>query len=379
MLARSEPAAELPTGEGASAPLSARLRAWWDGAEVAESGARRRSPIKFPAWAAKYWPRRRGSDSAIDIPTKVRFRAWWEGYDAEEYCNTLNRAQRAPVFDEAAAARRRAAAYEPPKPHTPIRLKSAQLVWGSGFLGPGGNEIVLELVALVGITPAMSVLEVGAGIGGAARALVDQYGIWISCHEDTDDCVRVGNELTKMAGAANRVRLTRYDPETIELGPGAWDCILSRETLYRVRDKERLIDQLRQGLKLNGQLVLTDYVLERPGLDSEAVRDWLDVEEGDPKPWSVEEYEACFKKNKISSGVTPLDLTETYCDLITSGWWNLQKRMTEIKLGSGEARIELLRALEADAALWAKRLAALKSGDVKVRRLYAQKKNIGGW
>ena len=260
-----------------------------------------------------------------------------------------------------------------------MRLKSAQLVWGSGFLGPGGSDLVLELVALMGITPAMSVIEIGAGIGGAARTLVQQYGIWINCHEDSDDCVRIGNELCRMAGAANRVRLTRYDPESIELGSGAWDCILSRETLYRVKDKGRLIDELRKGPKLNGQIVLTDYVLARPDLDSDAIRAWLDAEENTPQPWSVENYEACFEKHKIMSSVTPLDLTETYCDLITSGWWNFQKRMAEIEMGAGEARTELLHALAADAELWAKRLAALQSGDVKICRLYAQKKNIGGW
>ena len=48
-------------------------------------------------------------------------------------------------------------------------------------------------------------------------------------------------------------------------------------------------------------------------------------------------------------------------------------------MGDGDKRTELLHALAADAALWAKCLAALKSGDVKVCRLYAQKKNIGGW
>ena len=121
------------------------------------------------------------------------------------------------------------------------------MVWGSGFLSPGGSDLVLELVALVGITPAMSVLEIGAGIGGVARTLVQQYGIWIDCHEESDDCVRVGNELCKMAGAANRVRLTRYDPGSIELGAGAWDCIVSREALYRIGDKSRLIDELRKG------------------------------------------------------------------------------------------------------------------------------------
>ena len=361
MLARSEPAADLSSRDATSVPLGTRLRSLWRPSGTANDGSRRR--------AAR----------ASDISPGVRFRAWWEGYDAGEYQTLLKRQQRAPVYEEAAAARRRTAVYEPPKPQTPIRLKSAQLVWGSGFLSPGGGELVLELVALVGIKPAMSVLEVGAGIGGAARALVDQYGIWISCHENSDDCVRVGNELTKMSGQANRVRLTRYDPESLELSAGAWDCILSRETLYRVGDKARLIDQLRQGLKLNGQLVMTDYVLAEPGLDSEAARDWLDAEEGTPEPWSVEGYEACFKKHKITSSVTPLDLTETYCDLITSGWWSFQKRMTEIKLGSGEERTELLRAMEADAKLWAKRLAALKSGDVQICRLYAQKKNIGGW
>ena len=213
----------------------------------------------------------------------------------------------------------------------------------------------------------------------AARALVDQYGIWISCYDESDDRVRVGNELLKMAGIANRVRLTRYDPETIEIGTGAWDCILGRDTLYRVDDKARLVEELLRGLKLNGQLVITDYVLARPGLDSETVRAWLEVEVGTPQPWSHEDYDTCFTKNKIMSNVTPLDLSEQYCDLITSGWWNFQKCMAEIKMGDGDKRTELLHALAADAALWAKCLAALKSGDVKVCRLYAQKKNIGGW
>ena len=93
----------------------------------------------------------------------------------------------------------------------------------------------------------------------------------------------------------------------------------------------------------------------------------------------ISPYEECFDKNKIASNVTPLDLTESYCDFITSGWWNFQKRMTEIHIGTGKKRTELMRALAADAELWAKRLAALKSGDVKICRLYAQKKSIGGW
>ena len=359
MLAPSERTAEPSPGDGATVPLGVRVRAWWEGVEATEYQARRRA--------------------RVGVPAAVRFRAWWEGYDAEEYQEVLKRRQRTPGFDKALLAPRRHAIYEPPKPHTPIRLKASQLVWGEGFLGPGDGEFVLELVALVGITPAMSVLDVGAGIGGAARALVDKYGIWITCHEASDDRVRVGNELTKMAGVANRVRLTQYDPATIEFSAGAWDCILSRDALYPVVDKAHLIEELRKGLKLNGQLVLTDYVLARPGLDSEAVRTWLEAEEGAPKTGSVEDYEACFKKNKIHSSVTPLDLTETYCDLITSGWWNFQKHMSEIKMGDGEARTELLHALAADAELWAKRLAALKSGDVRVCRLYAQKKNIGGW
>ncbi len=319
------------------------------------------------------------SGGGTPIPFGTRLRAWWEGYDAEEYHQALKRRQQRPVFDTAEPAPRPRAVYEPPKPHTPTRLKSAQLVWGSGFLTPGGGELVLELVALMGITPAMSVLEIGAGIGGAARTLVEQYGIWITCHEDSDDCVRVGNELTKMAGAANRVRLTRYDPESIELGSGTWDCILSRETMYRVEDKPRLFDELRKNLKLNGQIVLTDYVLARKGLESDAVRAWLDAEGGTAQPWSVEDYEACFEKHKILSSVTPLDLTESYCDLITSGWWSFQKRVAEAEMSTGEGRTELLRALAADAELWGKRQAALKSGDVKICRLYAQKKNIGGW
>src|SRR5476651_2050232 len=49
------------------------------------------------------------------------------------------------------------------------RMTVAQWLWGDGFVMPGNAEFILDTVKPVGLNPAMSMLDISAGLGGAAR------------------------------------------------------------------------------------------------------------------------------------------------------------------------------------------------------------------
>src|SRR5947207_639404 len=60
------------------------------------------------------------------------------------------------------------------------RMTVAQWLWGDGYLMPGGPDFVLELVKPFGLTPAMSTLDLSAGLGGPARAIAQTFGTYVT-------------------------------------------------------------------------------------------------------------------------------------------------------------------------------------------------------
>src|SRR5215469_13451931 len=98
-------------------------------------------------------------------PLKVRLRAWLGFGDARPVA--APRPERAIAADVPEAA---------PETATLTRLTIAQWLWGDGFVMPGDADFVLELVKPFGLTPAMSMLDLSAGLGGPARAIAQAFG-----------------------------------------------------------------------------------------------------------------------------------------------------------------------------------------------------------
>jgi cyclopropane fatty-acyl-phospholipid synthase-like methyltransferase len=245
------------------------------------------------------------------------------------------------------------------------RAMVAQWLWGVGYIMPGDEQYVLELVKPFGLTPAMSMLDLSAGLGGPARAIALAFGTYVTGLERSPERAKRGMDMSVTANLAKRATVAQYNPETIELRPHGFDCILGRGATYSVVEKERLLRVIFQGLKPRGQLLLNEFTVNPAAGDRPELAAWTARESHPPALWTIEQYSDCLTSLGFDIRVVE-DVTAQYRAMIIAGWARLLK---EVKL-KGMARSHL-RTIVNEAELWALRHAALQSGALRVYRLHA--------
>ncbi len=254
-------------------------------------------------------------------------------------------------------------ASEAQAPLDPLTVR--QWLWGPGFIVPGTAEYVLGLVKPFAANPAMSILDIAAGLGGPARIIADAFDTYITGLErDPETAVR-GMAMSVTAGKQKHAPIGAMNPETLELKAGAYDCIFGRGGTYAVQDKERFLRVLIMGLKPRGQLLLTDYLIDPALAERPELAAWQALEPFPPALWNVQQYTDCLKSLGFDIRITE-DITTQYKAQIVLGWDNLLQTIDIRKL----PRAHQLTVLD-EAERWVKTIIALDSGALKVYRFYA--------
>src|SRR5258708_33978919 len=119
----------------------------------------------------------------------------------------------------AAARAARLAPGEPAAPPDPLTIR--QWLWGPGLHIPGTAEDVLALARPFAANASTRLLDVAAGLGGAARAIAARSGAYVSALERDPDLARRGRALSIAAGRHRQVPVGHMDREPLELRPGA--------------------------------------------------------------------------------------------------------------------------------------------------------------
>jgi ubiquinone/menaquinone biosynthesis C-methylase UbiE len=297
------------------------------------------------------------------VPFKTRLKAWWQGADVVVH-------QRGGQSERAARPRPRPVIgyRDPERPWQTPRAKIFGMLWGEGFSHPGDIEHVLELVKPFALDPAMTVVDLCAGLGGGARALVDEIGVWVSGLEPDRDLAAAGMQISTMAGLAKKAEIAHYDPETLDIRAGTVDCFLCRELLHRIADKPKFIRAIDRALKNRGQMVLTDYVLaDDSKADSPAIRAWMACEPAPLSLGTAEQYAQAFKQLDFDVRVSE-DMTAGYRSMVLKGWAGLTAATEGASLDP-----ELVKVLVDELERWTRRIAALDAGDLKLVRFFAIK------
>jgi SAM-dependent methyltransferase len=289
-------------------------------------------------------------------PFRQRFMAWWEGHD-------LVAREAAPELEVEAEPEKPKLRYEASEERWTIsRIELVQQVWGEGFAGPGGEEGILDLVKPLGLTAAMNVLEVGAGLGGATRIMADRFGSWVTGLESDGKLAEAGMELSTKAGIAKKAPIQSFDAEHFEAKPKTYDCLVSKEFLFTVEDKERLFRLFNTILKDHGQILFTDYVLPAPDQRSAALESWAERDPDKPQLWAMQNYIDVLTEHK-------LDIRIQEDIMITQAWAEYMASVDQSKLDNA-----MVSAMVDEAEIWARRVKLLEAGDLKVCRFHALKK-----
>jgi SAM-dependent methyltransferase len=268
----------------------------------------------------------------------------------------LRRSAEAPTAGDIAAANANA---------LPDPLVIRQRLYGRGYVIPGDAAWLLSLIEPFHLGASSALLDLAAGLGGPGRAIAQAFHTRVTGIERDYDRARQGNAMSAALGASNLVRIKTCDPETLELGSARFDCALGREASYAVVEKERFLRVVAQSLRSRGQIVLTDFVLDRGAGERPELDTWHSKRAPRPSLWTAAQYADCFKS--VGYGLRRADdISALYRRQIIAAWLGYL-RAGEIR-GQAAAQVE---AVLAEAESCFRTVAALESGALKYYRFEA--------
>lgn len=123
----------------------------------------------------------------------------------------------------------------------------------------GGRRLTLALAEQAALSPGTRVLDVGGGIGGAARLLAAR-GCSVLVVERSVAFCHLGTWLTTQVGLSSQVRFVAGDAQALPLAPASVDAIWLQHVALIVPDKPRLFAELARVLRPDGVLALHEPV-----------------------------------------------------------------------------------------------------------------------
>ena len=287
-----------------------------------------------------------------------RFMAWWNGH---ERAVRARKARVVPTHE---------VRYEGPNlAWETERLKVVQELWGEGFADPGGAEYILTMVKFFGLDPSKSVLDLGAGLGGASRLMSEKFGVWVSGLEASEELAEAGMALSVKAGMGKKAAISHFDPEEFEQKPKSIDCVFSKEFFFTIPDKTAFLHTVESIMKSRGQLLFTDYVVAASAERSDAFDKWSEFEQIKPHVWSVQDYKEALQTLHLDIRVAE-DITDQYHATVTQAWASYIKELQSRGVVPENAEV-----LVDEVELWARRVQAIESGNLQVYRIHALKKD----
>jgi ubiquinone/menaquinone biosynthesis C-methylase UbiE len=158
------------------------------------------------------------------------------------------------------------------------RLKTALAVFGPGEqrLMPQqlaaldqfhsrGVAATAELAELAGITQGMSVLDVGAGIGGPARYLADTCRCTVTGIDLSPSFVEAARYLTARTGQSAAVSFEAGSALELPVADAGFDVALLQHVAMNIHERSRLYREIRRVLKDGGRFATFDVVAQTGG------------------------------------------------------------------------------------------------------------------
>lgn len=124
----------------------------------------------------------------------------------------------------------------------------------------GGRAATDSLLAGLDLTPASRVLDVGCGIGGAARTVAATVGCTVTGVDLTSEFVETAQELSHMVGMSDATTFTPGDALALPFPDAEFDAVLMLHVGMNIADKVALMTELGRVLISGGTLVVYDIM-----------------------------------------------------------------------------------------------------------------------
>ncbi len=124
----------------------------------------------------------------------------------------------------------------------------------------GGRAATAALAKGLALQPAMQVLDIGCGLGGAARYFARQNGCRVTGVDLTPDYVDAATALTRRVGLAGQVNFQAASALDLPFAPGRFDAATLIHVGMYVPDKGRLCTEAARVLRPGGRFAVYDVM-----------------------------------------------------------------------------------------------------------------------
>jgi ubiquinone/menaquinone biosynthesis C-methylase UbiE len=141
----------------------------------------------------------------------------------------------------------------------------------------GGRQATIDFAAEMGVRPGMRLLDIGSGLGGAARFFAGERGCRVEGIDLTDEYVAVANDLARRAGLSGAVSYRQGSALDLPFDAASFDGAYMLHVGMNIEDKARLFAGARRVLKPGGIFGVYDVMRTGDG----------DGDVSFPVPWAT--------------------------------------------------------------------------------------------
>jgi SAM-dependent methyltransferase len=153
-----------------------------------------------------------------------------------------------------------------------------QLLWGDGFLSPGGAAEIARVLEGSDIR-GCEVLDIGSALGVVDQLLVEAHGAGSVIGIDVDPgLLRQMDERVARAGLADRIRSRLVAPGPLPFASGSFDVVFSKDSIVQIPDKAALYAEVHRVLRPGGRFIASDWLRGGSGAYSAEMMEFFRLE-----------------------------------------------------------------------------------------------------
>lgn len=157
-------------------------------------------------------------------------------------------------------------------------LALLQILWGDGFLSPGGSEEIARLLEGSSIA-GCRVLDIGCGLGAIDELLVREHGAGSVVGVDIDPrLIEQMRVRMQRAGLSDRVAGRRVDGGALPFDAASFDVVFSKDSLVQIPDKPAIFAEILRILRPGGRFIASDWLRGGSGAYSPEMMEFFRLE-----------------------------------------------------------------------------------------------------
>ena len=248
-------------------------------------------------------------------------------------------------------------------------IELLELVWGEGYLSPGGPEEVDEVLRDLDFE-GKRVLDIGCGCGGIDRLLVTKYHAGHVTGIDLESrVIEKSRADADKDGLGDRLTFLQVEPGSIPFDDASFDVVFSKDSIIHIADKQALAGDIFRLLEPGGIFVASDW-LRGTGPVSGDMQRYLELEGLDFGMADAGEYEQALTQAGFID-VTLRDRNAWYREVAREEY----QRMT----GPLYDRIVAIQGKEfadREIAVWVAMIRVLETGELRPTHMRAFKPSL---